>query len=516
MLQGPRCENCGEEAVEQGGAATTIFLCPRCRRRFRRIIAAHSAIVFAAFLGVFLVAMPLFIEGAEGTPATGGGAGRGLGGRELLAFYLALIVGMVVHESAHALSARGLGFTVTQVHFGSGPILLKGRVAGALVAVHLMPFAGQTASRQGGAGSTPGRRAAVAAAGPLSNVALAALLWVDRAVSPAILIPAAFANLLLAFENLLPRPSAGATGAPNDGWQVLKTLTRSRWDEARIRRAELGERLMELVGDGRMDAAEALLRDELQRAGGDHPDAEALLCALLLDDDGGPAALAEGMERSRRLIYDHRAFPGWRALALGDRAWMIGLHQSLWASPGAPGEAEWLAREANRLLPNNASAEGALALVLARLGRLREAEPHARAALRRRTQVVNAASGPMAVSLRKGLGAMHATLALIGAAESRTQDAHRELAETRSLFASCPLIPELERLLSAPAQGVTAVAVAPAAAPLAAVAPLPALMTGAPADPVPGEAPPGPSPPFGAVTAPARRAWAVPLLIELA
>jgi hypothetical protein len=462
VLRGPNCENCGREAAEET-AAGGAFLCTRCRRRYGYAIAIHRAATLAAVVGIF-VFMPPLVERAMGDRLAVPGAAPGLGARELVAFYLALVAGVVVHECAHALCVRLLGFRVLQVQFGSGPLVFRAKMAGCNVTVHAMPFAGRAVWRPGAEGATLRQRAMVAGAGPLSNLALAILFWLARTSEPAIMIPAAGANLLAAFGNLWPLPSVDVSKPPNDGWHVLKNLTGSHWATAFQRRGELWESVAEPLRCGRRAEAKAALLREIDQAGGDRPDAEALLCALLLEDEERQSDVAEGMTRCERLIHDQRAFPGWRALALGNRAWMLALHAHLRSSPGSMREAEWAAREARRHMRANAAADAALALVLARLDRLAEAEPLALAAVRHRERAMRTADGAVLAELRKGLGAMRCTLALIYARSGREEDASRELGDARALHPSCSLAAEVQALL-AECPAVAAVAACPGSPP---------------------------------------------------
>jgi Zn-dependent protease len=111
---------------------------------------------------------------------------------------LTLLVAVLVHEAAHAVSARLLGL---EVH----------RVVADL-------WGGHTAYDPRGA--TPGRSAVIAVCGPLANLVLAALaaggrlLTTDGSVPDLVLWGAVWFNLLLAVFNLLP-------GLPLDGGQLV-------------------------------------------------------------------------------------------------------------------------------------------------------------------------------------------------------------------------------------------------------------------------------------------------------
>ena len=113
------------------------------------------------------------------------------GVRAILAFCLALLL----HESAHAIMAQAMGVRVRSLE--------------------LMPF-GCTAHIESFAVVSPGAEIAMAAAGPLANLALAALLQfgTDVAAEDAFLAALYRSNLSLAAVNLLP-------ALPMDGGRVL-------------------------------------------------------------------------------------------------------------------------------------------------------------------------------------------------------------------------------------------------------------------------------------------------------
>ena len=134
---------------------------------------------------------------------TGWQAGRDLGTGGALAYAAWLVLGILIavlgHEVAHALSARLLGF---RVH----------RIVATL-------WGGHTA--YDGTGTTPGRAAVIAVSGPIANLVLAGVGAVAMVVLP---WPASefgwsfvVLNMLLAGFNLLP-------GLPLDGGQLVESL----------------------------------------------------------------------------------------------------------------------------------------------------------------------------------------------------------------------------------------------------------------------------------------------------
>jgi len=459
-VHGPTCEGCGQDAAN-ADLENGTRLCPRCRRIHAVIAAVHLLVSISAMVVLLFDWMPHLIatqttahliaqEGFEGPRVRP--LPRLLGG-EILVFYLALAFAIPIHEGAHALCARALGFTVTEVHIGSGRVVLLRKLMGTLVAVHAVPLGGLTRWRGGPARLTPGKRAAVAFAGPLSNLAVAGVCLLVRADAPYLAIPAACANLLMFIDNFTPSPYSPWGGRiPNDGWQILGNITKSRWATNSSRLITLSGDCFALVRAGRRPEAVQRLRGEIDAADGDYPDAEALLCALLLSPRHDESEIDEGLRRSRRLLWDQRAFPPLRALALNNRAWLIavrGWHVCM-------ADAEWSAKEALRGSPENVSIRGTLALILVRLGHLDSAETLANEVLQQRIQLAQAAEADPRQQQAKQLAANHCTLALLRAAKQQYQAAEQELAQARSLDASAELLPELERVLAAGARAAPA------------------------------------------------------------
>ncbi|MBV9920296.1 MAG: hypothetical protein JOY78_05480, partial [Pseudonocardia sp.] len=95
-------------------AAPGPVLCRRCHRRHWLLAAAHSVLTLALAVAALWVATPRLIATADPGQALGRPPGY-VPGAALLAFYAGLVVGMVVHEGAHAMCARRFGFRVMQV-----------------------------------------------------------------------------------------------------------------------------------------------------------------------------------------------------------------------------------------------------------------------------------------------------------------------------------------------------------------------------------------------------------------
>lgn len=433
---GPYCDDCGNDTDPYAHPATAP-LCERCRRRLTMLAAGHAAFAFAAYVLILWVAVPRLIADQVG-PLTSVQPDQ-----IWLAFYAALAIGICLHEGAHAVCARAVGFTVTGVRVGTGPVLYRGRFRGAVVSFHVLPFSGRTAWRPGFSDVTTTKRMVIATAGPLANLCIAAIAWGLRASDPYLAITAAGANLTLFLQNIVPCPPRTAGGTPNDGWQIARNLAGTHWARTQLHRIELAGRCAAFTGSDAAEQAIAYLRAEISRRGQDDPDAEAMLCTYLLELGGKPAAISEGFERSSRLLEDRRAAPSLRALALNRRAFML----AVGGWPELMEEAEWTAREALRVLPGNPQIVGTLGFVLVRLGRFDEAEPMINSAIRHTIKV--AAAGGMSLALARSLAVQRCALGLLYAHTSRRAAAATQKAEAQPLDRSCPLLVELENALAA-------------------------------------------------------------------
>ncbi len=148
-----------------------------------------------ALIGIIVIAVLWYPEFA-GT--------LGTAGTWLLAaiFAVLLMVSVLIHEMAHAVAARGFGYHVT--------------------GITLWAMGGFTTYRTSDKHG-PAREAAIAAAGPVSTLAIAAVAAVlARAAAPdtvfsQILWAVAAANALIGIFNLLP-------GSPLDGGAIVKSV----------------------------------------------------------------------------------------------------------------------------------------------------------------------------------------------------------------------------------------------------------------------------------------------------
>jgi tetratricopeptide (TPR) repeat protein len=405
-------------------------------------LAAHSALTLALTVLAVWVALPHLIAIAD--PAQTLGRPRGyLPGGALLAFYAWLVAGVIVHEGAHAVCANGFGFPVTQIRLGCGRVIARRTVRRTLLSLHAMPFGGCTVWDPGTRGVLPSQRAAIAGAGPLANLALGVLLLGLRSHAPDLTVSGAFANLVLFVGNAVPRPPSQNAPVANDGWQILKNVTKSPWALNQARRQQLQAGVAALRGAERTPDIASYLRSAIDASGGDYPDAEALLTTFLLSPSSTKAQIAEGFARSERLLCDARAHPMWRACALNNRAYLI----AVGGWPHLMPEAEALAREALRWRPNDSSFYGTLALVLVRFGRDAEAEALLSRVIQNRLDAMG--TGPALQHHNRSLASNRCTLALLHFRAGSVDAARAELSAARSLDPHCVLLAELDRLLSA-------------------------------------------------------------------
>lgn len=149
------------------------------------------------FLGYSWFALAAIVTVVLGSRVAGGAAwGYAVG----LAYALVLLLSVLVHEGAHAMSSRALGLRVHRIvaDFLGGHTAFDSR------------------------GLTPGRSALIAASGPAANlllamVSLAVGVLASGSIAGTLASGAAWINVLLAGFNLLP-------ALPLDGGQLLEAL----------------------------------------------------------------------------------------------------------------------------------------------------------------------------------------------------------------------------------------------------------------------------------------------------
>jgi hypothetical protein len=90
-------------------------------------------------------------------------------------FFGWVMIQMLLHEGAHLLAARMVGFSAFAVTIGTGPVLLRRRFGGLELRIHWLPFFGVVWTRPVLSGLA-WRGALFSSAGPLSDALLLALL----------------------------------------------------------------------------------------------------------------------------------------------------------------------------------------------------------------------------------------------------------------------------------------------------------------------------------------------------
>lgn len=284
----------------------------------------------------------------------------------LLLISAAVAVHVVVHEAAHALAGVAVGLGVPEVQLGGGSSLLRLRVGSTVVKVGGF-HAGATRLEPRSSRLVRTRLAVTSAAGPLSNLALAAAVhWL---VDPPAGLAAAFARdlvgagVILGVLNLAPLTVSVAGGrVSSDGAAVLALLRRGR---------DTGD---QLVAAGRLHAAHR-----------QHLAGETLATGPEAMPTGRADPVVWGMEGTRRILtgeYDEAvallrealAMPqadDTRALTANNLAWAL-----LLARPaGWLEEADHASADAISLEPGMAETMGTRGCVLVHRGEFDEARP---------------------------------------------------------------------------------------------------------------------------------------------
>jgi hypothetical protein len=155
----PRCSRCGA----QKGSASSFRrqLCETCATKLKANRQVRSSIIHTALLlsGVYVT-----VTGREGVVAY-----------LLFVFAFVDLVGFVtslVHEAAHAVTGRAVGFRIREISIGIGPRLGSLTFGGVRFILRLYPLGGHTAYLPRGR-ATRARAIVVTAAGPLSHIPLA-------------------------------------------------------------------------------------------------------------------------------------------------------------------------------------------------------------------------------------------------------------------------------------------------------------------------------------------------------
>jgi hypothetical protein len=267
----------------------------------------------------------------------------------------AMYLSVLPHEFGHALTAAAVGYKPLAIMWGSTNIRVDRRVFGIRMMIGEAPQGGVTFFDPVNDTWPRLKQAAVTAAGPLTNLLMAALAWaayglidpVEHLALRSGLMAFALGNILLCLGNLWPAPTITLAGTvPNDGLQLLDLLRGKTVLDLAARRAAACH----------LRAYLAFLDDDLERMLLEADRAETLKGPSLAIEVTRSAALcqlgrpSQARETLLRGIELPGADPASQVLAQNNLAWANFLiddvandHQSLERSSRAMEAMPWLA-----------------------------------------------------------------------------------------------------------------------------------------------------------------------------
>ena len=345
------CSVCGDSSELEYGYTTVrsatgrTTRCVTCwkRRRERR----ELAVVMAPF--AVLVTLALL-------------SGRWQAGLPTIRIYPVLVLVLWAHELGHAIVGRALGLRVFEVVLGSGPRLVRARIGRTDIEARLLPFGGHTVM-------VPPRPARVRLAlgilaGPLANLAVAAVTLLVWPRSGSWVAPLVIANTIVLIGNLWPMQVATPLGPVRSDGLALATLLRSPRHElddadALLHAAESRAALAR----GQATAAVAWAEAGLLAHPGHRPLRHFLAVALIRA--GEPDAAREHLRA--RLARDDAESPE-RAMDLSNLAWA----DLMSGDPTLLDEALTASEEAERRLAWHPAVKNARGYALIESGRVEE------------------------------------------------------------------------------------------------------------------------------------------------
>lgn len=278
-----------------------------------------------------------------------------------VALYLWIFVQVILHEGAHVLAGKALGFRPLAVTIGQGPLLFARSIGGIDVRIHLLPLPGFVRAVLSPTGLS-WKGCVFSIAGILSDVALLALLLYLAGgdsmfshvgeTSPAKFVFRVLAlyQAIIVLASIIPADGRVAgMKMPTDGkqflWYASGRMARDlRSYERTVARYEPAFR----IGDS------WLMRGDLAMA--------ALF--LRAEDDMAAGRYAEGTEKYLRIIEQRDIHPAEKAMHLDRLACIPILHGDKGFLPAADG---W-SRQAHELVPHSRTIRGTRGAVLVERG----------------------------------------------------------------------------------------------------------------------------------------------------
>jgi hypothetical protein len=273
-------------------------------------------------------------------------------------FFGWVMIQLILHESAHLLAARLVGFSAFAVTIGTGPVLLRRRFAGLELRIHWLPLFGAVWIRPVLSGLA-WRGGLFSSAGLLSDALLLAVLLnlVGFGLgSPLAAPPGSTLQYFLAFlalyqaaiivGNLVPFEfTAHGMKIPNDGKQLLGYL-----------RGRTPATLQAHEGNvTRYDPAFRLEDSWLMRC-----DVAILAAMTDAQEDIANGRYADGAQKHLRVIGERNMHPAEKAMLLDGIACIPLVHDAKALLPAA----EIWARQACELLPHCRTVRGTLGAIL--------------------------------------------------------------------------------------------------------------------------------------------------------
>jgi tetratricopeptide (TPR) repeat protein len=366
----PECPRCHRQCEFAGMFDPDTGLCRPCGRAVAST-PAHRYVAIVA--GISAVSAGVALIGADASPWL---RVLGLMCTNILLTIVLRAAFNLVHEFGHALAAVLLGKRVLSVHFGSGPVVVKSRIAGVWWYLHFPLQGGLTTIVPGSSNSHKLASFLFVAAGPATHFIFLLLLWkfagpeLNLALNEAsvwstqsnLLAVAFYVNIVALVVNLVPSNVVLANGqqVPNDGKRLWAALSGSPHASQKLQQ-QLCYVLADMYANyGNLEAQLALFRSPAFSV---EPDTGLQMSEMLL---------LLRMKRQAEALKIAKTFgepvgdsPEERALVANSLAWVF-------LKCGETPTADRLSSTAIELFPTLVSAWGTRGEVLLALGRFEE------------------------------------------------------------------------------------------------------------------------------------------------